>query len=237
LAELITSGKGSCSGGGSDTSTAGTRNDDARPPPNSGCNGGPKPTIVKTTQLDVAKTLVKPGGTGTQADADVVAAALARLPLHVLEYMSANGVHLVAVKNSVTDYYTDLKGVRPRGWPPGSSWDSVPGVASGKEVVIATRNGRVPPTGDGHGSYDLVIHETFHGIDAAGSFSSDPEFRAAHDADTAKLDDYLNQAGDAGYEETFAESAAHYFRGDTAWFDDKPHLKWYWETHADRIKP
>jgi hypothetical protein len=168
---------------------------------------------------------------------DVVAADVARLPRPVLEYMQAHGITVVAVKNSVTDYLTHLKGVRPRGWPPGSGWDSVPGtVNASKEVVIATHDGKVPATGDGHGAYSLTTHETFHAIDRAGAWSKAPEFARARDADAASLDAYLKQPGDAGLEEAFAESAAHYFRGDVAWAKTHPNLWSYWETHAGKIR-
>jgi Flp pilus assembly pilin Flp len=189
------------------------------------------------TQLQYAKSFVRAGGSATQEDVDVVAADLARLPRPVLDYMRAKGITVVAAKNSVTDYMTHLRGVRPRGWPPGSGWDTVPGtVNNGKEVVIATRNGRVPPTGDGHGAYSLTIHETFHAIDRAGGWSKAPAFVTARDADAAKLDAYLRQPGEAGLEEAFAESAAHYFAGDAAWGRDHPNLWQYWNTHANEIR-
>src|SRR5262249_23172847 len=46
---------------------------------------------------------------------------------------------VIACRGSVTDYRTDLKGVQPRGWPPGSTWDKVPGsnTPDKNEVVIA----------------------------------------------------------------------------------------------------
>jgi hypothetical protein len=151
--------------------------------------------------------------------------------------MQAHGITVVAAKNSVTDYLTHLKGVRPRGWPPGSGWDSVPGtVNASKEVVIATHGGKVPATGDGHGAYSLTTHEIFHAIDRAGGWSKAPELAKARDADAASLDAYLKQPGDAGLEEAFAESAAHYFRGDVAWGKTHPNLWSYWDTHASKIR-
>ena len=209
------------------------------PPPGTGVSGMTATTQVakSPTQLQYAKSFVKAGGSADQADVDAVAAEVAKMPRPVLDYMKANGITVVAAKNSVTDYMTELKGVKPRGWPPGSGWDSVPGtVNKGKEVVIATRNGKVPATGDGHGAHSLVIHETFHAIDYAGAWSKAPEFAKARDADAAKLEAYLKQPGNAGLEEAYAESAAHYFRGDAAWAKAHPNLNNYWSTHAGQLR-
>jgi Flp pilus assembly pilin Flp len=203
----------------------------------SGATTGDGTAAKAPTQLQYAKTFVKAGGSATQADVDAVAEDLATLPRPVLDYMKAKGITVVAAKNSVTDYMTHLKGVKPRGWPPGSGWDSVPGTVNhNTEVVIATRNGKVPATGDGHGAYSLTVHETFHAIDRSAGWSKAPEFLKARDADAANLDAYLKQPGEAGLEEAYAESAAHYFRGDTAWGKKNPNLWQYWETHAPKLR-
>lgn len=180
---------------------------------------------------EIAARLVRPGGTGTAEDAAIVAADLAQLPVEVLRYMEAKGVTVVAARGSVTDYIAELRGVTPRGWPPGTSWDTVPGLARGTEVVIAVRNGRVPPTGDGHGAYSLLIHETFHGIDhGGGELSHGQAFRDARQADYANLSDYEKQAGDAGLQETFAETAARYFGGDPTLQTELPNIYAFWES-------
>jgi hypothetical protein len=185
---------------------------------------------------EIAARIVRPGGTGTADDAAIVAAELATLPVEVLRYMEANGVRVVAARQSVTDYLTELKGVQPRGWPPGSTWDSVPGLARGTEVVIAVRNGRVPPTGDGHGAYSLLFHEGFHGIDhAGGELSHSQAFRDARQADFAALSAYEQQAGDAGLQETFAETAARYFAGDPTLQTQLPNLYAFWESQRETM--
>jgi Flp pilus assembly pilin Flp len=209
------------------------------PPPAKGdaAKPAPKPP-TRSEALDIASRIVRAGGSGTKEDAAIVAQELAKLPVNVLSWIEQKGITVVAAKGSVTDYLTHLKGVRPRGWPPGSTWDTVPGLANGKEVVIAVRNGRVPPTGDGHGAFSLVIHETFHAIDNAGSgLSKTPDFVAARTADAAALDPYLSQAGEAGQQETFAESAARFFGGDPKLKKAQPGLYKYWETHRDTLFP
>jgi hypothetical protein len=198
---------------------------------------------ITPEQLALAKTLVRPGGSATQADADVVAADLARLPRPVLEYMKASGIDVIAVKNSVVDYRPDLAGQRPRGWvkrlddwSSGPTWDSVPGMSSAGMAIIATRRGGVPARGNGSGAKSVTIHESFHAIDYMGGWSHEPEFVEARDADARKLSAYELQPGNPGEREAFAMSAEYYFLHDEAWGREHPHLWRYWETHEKKIR-
>ena len=187
--------------------------------------------------LTLATSLVKTGGSGTAADAKLVAESLAKLPKSSLEQMQKNGTTVIACRGSVTDYRTDLKGVPPRGHPAGSTWDKVPGVNNNKrnEVVIAvvghgTAAGpHVPKAGEGHSSANMVAHESTHSIDRGSPRPSDSEdFKKARDADMAKLSKYEKQDGEAGRQETYAESAARHAEGKDA---DTPNLKKYWDDH------
>jgi hypothetical protein len=155
--------------------------------------------------------------------------------------MNANGTKVVACRGSITDYRTDLKGVTPRGWPAGTTWDSVPGVYLNdkNEVVIATKGSgtkdgpKVPPTGEGHGAFDLAAHESMHGYDLGGKGSpkhNDKAFLEARTKDLAKLGPYFTQAGEAGLQETFAESAARYYGNDPKMKTDWPNLYKYWDS-------
>jgi chromosome segregation ATPase len=185
--------------------------------------------------------VTKTGGHGDAGDAKVVAKQLSELPTDVIKTMNANGTKVVACRGSITDHRTDLKGVTPRGWPAGSTWDTVPGVylSDTNEVVIATRGqgtaagAHVPATGDGHGAYDLAAHESMHSFDLGGGGTAKHDNKAFLDArkkDLAKLGPYFTQAGDAGLEETFAESAARYYGGDPTLKKDWPNLYKYWES-------
>ena len=193
--------------------------------------------IERTIAKILARFLVVPGGSGTQQDVVVVVAELEKMPASALMALVKNGTKVIACRNNVTDYDPSLKGVRPRGWPPGSSWDSVPGAYMGdkKAVVIATRgHGNaggpyVPRTGDGHGSVNLVIHETAHAVDAATGGSASRAFNEARNKDINKLSDYERQPGAAGQSETFAESAARYYGGGNAC--NTPNLNDYWRRH------
>jgi hypothetical protein len=193
------------------------------------------------TRIDLAKQIVKAGGSGTQADVDLVVAELAKMPETALRSLIANNTTVIACRNSITDYRTDLKGVQPRGWPSGATWDSVPGVAnSGRnEVVIAvighgtTAGAHVPKTGEGHGSANLVIHEVAHAIDSkqtATRNSSSTDFNTARNADLAALPAYETQAGVAGKSETYAESAARYYSGNHGSIST-PALDAYWRSN------
>jgi hypothetical protein len=195
---------------------------------------------VTAAQLKTAKKLVSVGGTATRADADAVATKLAILPTAALRAIDKarfpNGapIKIIATKGSITDYVPELRGVRPRGWPPGTSWDSVPGISLGSTVVIATRDGRVPEIGNGHGSYDLVVHETFHSVDSAGGpLSQSADFLAAYNADKEALGSYYRQEEDAGRAEAFAETAARYFGHDPTLEKENPNLYRYFDTHRD----
>ena len=187
----------------------------------------------------VARRLVRPGGSGTQEDVDAVVAQLEKMPLAELEQMERNGTKVVACRGSVTDHRTDLQGVQPRGWPPGKTWDDVPGafVPDRNEVVIATRaaadgSREIPPTGSSHGSANLVLHEAGHAMDHVGGEVSenDAAFKAAYEADQAAMPEYLRQPGEAGRSEAYAESHALYLQDPAECRRRYPNLARYWDT-------
>ncbi len=205
--------------------------------------GGPSayPTgpAAALLSLALARALVTPGGSGDAHDAELVAQELARFPPSILQQLLAQGTRVVACRGSVTDYRTDLRGVHPRGWPPGTTWDTVPGLnsRSRNEVVIATTGhgtpagAHVPQTGEGHGCHNLVLHEGAHALDLNGSGpprSSQSDFVNARNADASTLSSYESQSGSAGREETYAESASRYYGGDPNDAAAHPNLHNYW---------
>ena len=222
-------------------STATTPREEEPPPPASAASvsasGSSASVAPVNPNLALATSLVKTGGSGTAEDAKLVAESLAKLPKSSLEQMQKNGTKVIACRGSVTDYRTDLKGVHPRGWKPGKTWDNVPGVNNNtrNEVVIAVvghdtpAGPHVPKTGEGHGGVNLVAHEATHSIDRGSpSPSQSDDFRKAREADMDKLSDYEKQAGEAGPQETYAESAARHAEGRD---QNTPHLKKYWDDH------
>ena len=216
---------------------------EAPPPPQPTVGSGaavvaPQPPVDRA-RLALARELVVARGTATSEDAQIVALELARMPLGVLQQLKAQGTTVVAMRDSVTDVRADLRGVTPRGWPPGTTWDSVPGLywPEQDQVFVATRleNGerRIPRPGNGHGCVNLVMHETAHAIDYRGDpgpdeSPTDAAFIAAREADLANLGHHQLQPGAAGLEETYAESLSRYFSGDPTLKDDWPHLHAYW---------
>jgi hypothetical protein len=200
-----------------------------------------KPVEPTAAQLvlrkDAARQASAVAGSGTAADVDLVVEQLAKMPKALLDALKANGTKVKVCRGSVTDYLTELRGVTPRGWPAGSTWDSVPGLQqpANKEVVISTighdaHNAHVPVTGEGHGSVNLVIHETAHGVDYAQTphVSTGAPFTTARTPDVAALPAYETQAGNAGQEESFAESCARFYSNDPFSAESTPHLHKYW---------
>lgn len=126
----------------------------------------------------------------------------------------------------VTDALPELKNQKPRGWPPGSTWDSVDGAysPSRKAIVVAeevrdtnqnwVKSRRMEP---------VLRHEVGHAVDdALGGFSKTQPFKDAYDADVPGINkadqatlEYFLQPGDAGRSEAFAESVANKNGGST----------------------
>lgn len=179
---------------------------------------------AEAERLALARSLVQKGGTGTDDDNELVARELAKLPKSSLEQMKSQGTKVIACRGSVTDKDPSLRGVTPRGWRPGQTWDGVPGMyyKRSNEVVIATREhgtpagAHVPVAGEGHGSADLTVHESMHALDSGGggaNRSAGAGFNSARNGDIRSLGTYETQAGAAGQEETWAESGGRYYGG------------------------
>ncbi|MDX2010190.1 MAG: peptidoglycan-binding protein [Myxococcaceae bacterium] len=238
-----TDGSGTPAGGAVDGAGGGTPAGGAAEAP-SGTTGAQGPTPTSDVggieeRRAIARRLVKPGGSGTQEDVDAVVAELEKLPLAQLQQLERQGTTVVACRDSVADHRTDLANVQPRGWPPGSSWSQVPGAyaPNNNEVIIATTSGpngtrAVPATGQGHGSANIVAHEVGHALDQGAGRPSmnDPEFQRAYQADYAGLAPYLQQPGEAGPSEAYAESLAMYLSNPDELRRKHPALAAYWDT-------
>lgn len=123
----------------------------------------------------------------------------------------------------VTQIDPSLKGVHPRGWSPGTTWDSADGFYSPAEKrIVAAETFR--PVGQkkfvpSERVRGVLAHETGHGLDnALGYESRKIEFLAAYKADARALRaaqradplggrrwSYYLQTGRAGPSEAFAE--------------------------------
>lgn len=198
-------------------------------------------------RLLLAQDLIRTGGTGDLGDGRLVVEQLVNMPVEALQALRDNETRVVVCRNSVTDYREDLRGQTPRGWRPGSTWDTVPGANTRdrNEVVIAVvghgteAGAHVPRAGEGHGSHNLVIHEAMHAVDhsgehlANGAHSDSADFVAARNADSAAIGrhPYLAQEGAAGREESYSEIAARYYSGDPTLEREMPNLYRYFQSN------
>lgn len=234
-------GPGGSGGVGRRDAEAGVREDgpqaEPAPPGQEGQQLQQTPAQVAPTRdpqaliRELAAGRVDIGGTATEADKAVVVAELERFPLSALRLMVQANRRVVVCRNSITEVLTNLRGQTPRGWEnTGKTWDDVPGAGDdgNGRTVIAVRNGRIPPQGDGHNAINLVMHEVAHGIDRSFNQSGTPEFQAARTADRASLSTYESQAGTAGLEETYAESFARFHAHDPNDATTYPRLHAYW---------
>jgi hypothetical protein len=187
---------------------------------------------------DLLDDLVVPGGSGMQEDRAAAIVGARLLPATVAGFLLRKNSQIIVCRESVTDFAIELKGVRPRGWPEGKTWDSVPGCfdTKRKKVLVATRAAAtgervLPPTGHGHGSVDLLLHESMHGHDflKGHRILKSDDFERAYLADFAELGSYEQQPGDAGRQETYAESAARVFGDDLSVQGQWPALTGFWQ--------
>jgi hypothetical protein len=186
-----------------------------------------KPALKST----VAAALCVAKGSADAKDKKAVAKELMKFPKDALLILQKKKTKIAVCRNSVTEVATHLKGVRPRGWPAGMTWDKVPGLYDGtkNQVIIATKGGKVPAKGDGHGAANLVVHEVGHALDAAIGGSDTQAFKNARAADLVGLTAYEKQAGKAGREETFAESMARYYGKARGARKAHPKLHAFWK--------
>jgi Pro-Pro endopeptidase len=134
----------------------------------------------------------------------------AKIPPSVMEATRAAGRPIqVLAGRGITDHpeFAHLKGVTPRGYPAGMTWDDVGGAGGGATIVVANKI-------EQSGSLNLVLHEHAHTYDyvmakKSGARPSDsPEWRRAHEQGQWS-DAYLANHPEEGY----AESFARYFGG------------------------
>jgi len=221
------------------------------PPPGAGTAAPPStPSSAAAAKAALIHSLVQTQGGATAADAAAVERELSKLPDKTLQRLKAYGTKVTVVDQSVLQAAPGISTAPPRGWPPGSAWQGVPGVydnSSKNQIIIVVKNGVVPPTGAGHGSQNLVLHETAHAIQAAleqpypsegGTLRSpptagakDPAFLNARIKDLGTLSTYQKQPGTAGIDETYAESMASYYENPAAMQVAQPNLYNYWNTH------
>ena len=132
-------------------------------------------------------------------------AHMGTMPPGMYARLRSEGVRVYVGSGHVPDLdeMGHLRGVRPRGHPPGATWNTVGGCYSpnGRKVLIGESGG------------GAAIHESGHGIGGllrrSGqpvTLNDDPEVIAAHARLFPRLSPYEKQGGLAGRQEFFAES-------------------------------
>jgi HK97 family phage portal protein len=126
----------------------------------------------------------------------------------VLRELGDSGAQVRLVRGVISDQpeFAHLKGVTPRGWPKGTTWDDADGLYSYAEKMAL----KVYGTG-GSGSTSTLVHEVGHGIGRLLGYNDDPELIALHVKDFAHLSPYEQQGGpggEAGRQEFLAETIA-----------------------------
>ena len=131
---------------------------------------------------------------------------LARVPARLIKMMVSHlGLEGVSVgEGAFTDFEAGrpFKGVRPRGWSEGKTWDDVPGAydSTKKHVVIGTRGN--------HGSESLALHEFGHAVGHLMGWDTNDEWSQIHKEVFNDLSPYFQQEGEAGPQEMLAETFA-----------------------------
>lgn len=200
-------------------------------------------------RLDLARSLVRTGGHGTAADAEVVAQHLAaKMSLSELQRIRSLGIHVTVARESIADYLTKYRDAQPRGYSTSSTFSIVPAATDSesgfKEVVIAMHTGsygeRELPGVAQTSSIDAVIHEIVHALNhqegsSAGLVSDTVAFRRAYDQDAGKgplAEPYYHQLDAAeGRDEAFAESHAQYVSDPNKMKLQYPNLYAYWQLY------
>ena len=175
---------------------------------------------------ETARALVRVTPGASRAATDEAIRSLASLPPVILGILARRGTTVI-VASTITEYRPDLRFERPRGWPPGSTWQQPAGMhdPSRNEIVLA--HGGTSPR--------VVFHEVGHALDCARGWALSPNatFMKMYNADFYALqvnrEHYLTQPGVAGPSEAFAESHM-WFHTNPQWLQRAyPNLHAYWQ--------
>lgn len=134
-----------------------------------------------------------------------------KLPPSLLSKLVENDVKIKLFNGKLTDNVgaAYLKGIKPRGYNNGATWDDVPGMG-GKQTVFVKIG--ASDKGHGHGSVNLEFHELAHSIDhiVYRDLSQDQKFKSIWSKEVRLL--FPNQSYFINYpEEYFAEVFAMYY--------------------------
>ena len=180
-------------------------------------NPVPAPTLSINTVTPVSKSFET-----------TVMDALGLVPTSVHDAVEKFG-YSVDIGEKLTDIRPDLKGVHPRGWPAGMTWDTADGLhnSSTRQIAIAEK---YRPVGqkqfqDSTRVQGVSLHEYGHAVDVSyGNFSQTQDFSNAYNLDVAAFKGdsqtvadmrYFLQKGKAGKQEIFSEIFAQIHNNGT----------------------
>ncbi len=201
--------------------------------PGSGTHFGPETSrraMVAQSDLRGPRFGRKPGASRTA----LVRRAWKEVPLDVWTKAEAKGARAL-VADTIPDWKPHLRGVRPRGWTAGSTWDDVRGAQSLGEAVVALRG--TLGGGSFSGFRGIALHEYGHAIDFVGATRPGRGSRASwfrRATTRAKLEEWSRKRHRAGI--TFGPSADYFLQAggagkSEAWAEI---LSAAWDSKADR---
>lgn len=130
------------------------------------------------------------------------------IPLDLRNVVEGRGVKVYINNDKAMPYIDEqqaFRGVRPRGWPDGMTWDDVAGAYNSEDRYVIAGDGK-------SGSISLILHEYGHSIGHVLQYDNDTRLIELHRQQYNRLADYYRQdgpGGPIGRKEFLAESFAH----------------------------
>lgn len=125
-------------------------------------------SLKSSLQLNSPKILdqiiILPKGEFKEEEAAAIISRIDQLPFSLLKKIKDQGIVVKLFTGKLTDNPTarHLKGVTPRGYNSGKTWDDVPGIGGSKTVLVKIGSSE---SGMGHSSVNLELHELGHSVD------------------------------------------------------------------------
>lgn len=162
---------------------------------------------------DTGELFILPEGDFDQQEAARIINRIALLPDSMLEKTAEHNIKIKLFEGNLTDNPSvrHLKGVIPRGYESGKTWDDVPGIGGSKLVLVKIGSSQ---RGHGHGSVNLELHELAHSLDryVYGGIREDERFEQIWRKESSLL--FPGQSYFLDYpEEYFAEAFAMFYIG------------------------
>ncbi len=172
--------------------------------------------VRKTTTLEPFSTLPITYSEGiTIPFKEKVELTVKETPAHIKK-MLADSRETIIGANTVVGMFPNLSETRPRGWTSGT-WKEARGIYTNRKVVVAEKQ-LDPKSGEYVANKNvrgILNHEIGHPLFSLLNIAALEDLDLAHKRDTSKFGKeekeklaYFLQSGEAGLDETFAESYA-----------------------------